>query len=110
MTEAPELTEEEELSMISTMMAETAAHTSMIADLFFIMANIDAEPIMRLRDHARHLQTAAELGALIAEPGQDVVTFHRTRHDILEEVCSRAGFPHKGADVIPLDPRRTTAH
>lgn len=110
MTEAAEMTDDEELTLISTMMAETAAHTSMIADLFFIMANIDAEPIMRLRDHARHLQTAAELGALIAEPGQDVLTFHQTRHDILEEVCSRAGFPHKGADVIPLHPHRTTAH
>lgn len=92
------------MAEIAAELAEQAALRSLVGDLLFCLALVDPEPITRLRDHARHLLDGARLGMLEARPGQDVETFHAARHEILEAVCARAGFPHRSADVIPLRP------
>lgn len=94
--------DDDDFSVVSAMIAETAAQTALIGDLFFLLGSIDPIAIGRLRDHARHLLGAAELNMFEAAEGLDLLTYHQSRHSLLEAACARIGIPHKGADIIPF--------
>lgn len=96
----PQVTDEEAAAIAETCAIEEARRT-LLADALALLACREPDAVSLLRHQARRSRTGAELGLYKAAPGQDWVAFFTERALMLEHAMSAAGYPHKGADVLP---------